>query len=101
MLARLCFRRGMPSDTLDDIELRTVQFQTPAIRTLNRSDFEGVEEVIVETDRGTVLVAIQGDRRKPAIVSYHDIGLNCEYHKSIWGPTYSNNCEKTHKNMQK
>lgn len=69
----------MPSDTLDDIELRTVQFQTPAIRTLNRSDFEGVEEVIVETDRGTILVAIQGDRRKPAIVTYHDIGLNCEY----------------------
>lgn len=70
-------RRGMPSDTLDDIELRTVQYQTPCIRTLSRPpDNDGVEEVIVETDRGTVLVAIQGDRRKPAILTYHDIGLN-------------------------
>lgn len=69
----------MPSDTLDDIELRSVQYQTPCIRTLNRPDNENVEEAIVETDRGTLLVAIQGDRRKPAILTYHDIGLNCEY----------------------
>ncbi|XP_065218601.1 protein NDRG3 isoform X2 [Planococcus citri] len=69
-------RRGMPADMLDDIELRTVQFQTPCTRSLNRADLEGVEEAIVETDRGTLLVAIQGDRRKPAILTYHDIGLN-------------------------
>lgn len=76
----MCCRRGMPSDTLDDIELRTVQYQTPCIRTLSRPpENDGVEEVIVETDRGTVLVAIQGDRRKPAILTYHDIGLNCKY----------------------
>ncbi len=79
----------MPSDTLDDIELRTVQYQTPTIRTLNRTDFEGVEEAIVETDRGTLLVAIQGDRRKPAILTYHDIGLNCEC--NIWF-IIDNNC---------
>lgn len=75
----ICCRRGMPADMLDDIELRTVQYQTPCIRSLNRADLEGVEEAIVETDRGTLLVAIQGDRRKPAILTYHDIGLNCEY----------------------
>lgn len=72
----------MPSESsLDDIELRTVNLQAPMICSLNRTAEIGgcVDEVIVETDRGTLLVAIQGDRRKPAILTYHDIGLNCEY----------------------
>ncbi|XP_071496782.1 protein NDRG3-like isoform X1 [Diadema antillarum] len=30
----------------------------------------------VETEWGNILVAIQGDRTKPAILTYHDIGLN-------------------------
>nr|CAD7572894.1 unnamed protein product [Timema californicum] len=32
----------------------------------------------VETARGSVLVAVQGNRNKPAILTYHDLGLNCE-----------------------
>ncbi|XP_030840584.1 protein NDRG3 isoform X1 [Strongylocentrotus purpuratus] len=30
----------------------------------------------VETEWGNILVAIQGDRTKPAILTYHDLGLN-------------------------
>ncbi|XP_050683925.1 protein NDRG4-like [Leptidea sinapis] len=33
-------------------------------------------EYYVNTDRGRVLVAVHGDRQKPAIVTYHDLGLN-------------------------
>ena len=36
-------------------------------------------EQYVETSRGSVCVAVQGDLRKPTIVTYHDLGLNCEY----------------------
>lgn len=76
----------MPSDTLDDIELRSVQYQTPSIRSLNRPENEAIEEVLVETDRGSLLVAIQGDRRKPAILTYHDIGLNCKRRRTPNSP---------------
>ena len=30
----------------------------------------------VHTDYGTILVAVQGDKKKPAIITMHDIGLN-------------------------
>ena len=33
----------------------------------------------IETPFGNVHVAVQGDRTKPAIVTYHDIGLNRKY----------------------
>ena len=33
----------------------------------------------VETSYGTVHVAMQGDKTKPAIFTYHDIGLNRMY----------------------
>uniref|UniRef100_A0A1B6F6K5 Protein NDRG3 n=1 Tax=Cuerna arida TaxID=1464854 RepID=A0A1B6F6K5_9HEMI len=65
----------MPSDSMDDIELRNIQLQFPAVRSLSRDD-PSVEEVRVDTDRGTVLVAVQGNRAKPAILTYHDLGLN-------------------------
>ncbi|XP_046671560.1 protein NDRG3 isoform X4 [Homalodisca vitripennis] len=65
----------MPSDSMDDIELRNIQLQFPAVRSLSRDD-PSVEEVRVDTDRGTVLVAVQGNRSKPAILTYHDLGLN-------------------------
>ena len=32
----------------------------------------------METALGTVKVMVQGDRSKPAIFTYHDIGLNSE-----------------------
>lgn len=68
----------MPSDSMDDIELKNIQLQFPALRYLTRDD-ASVQEERIETDKGTVLVAIQGNRAKPAILTYHDLGLNCEY----------------------
>ncbi|XP_043465361.1 protein NDRG3 isoform X3 [Leptopilina heterotoma] len=65
----------MPSDSMDDIELKNIQLQFPALRYLTRDD-ASVQEERIETDRGTVLVAIQGNRAKPAILTYHDLGLN-------------------------
>lgn len=67
----------MPSDSMDDVELKNIQLQFPSIRSLSRDDSSVMEEV-VETDRGNVLVAVQGSRNKPAILTYHDLGLNCK-----------------------
>ena len=36
----------------------------------------GVVEEFVQTAKGKILVARQGDPKKPAIITYHDIGLN-------------------------
>lgn len=67
----------MPSDSMDDIELKNIQLQFPSARSLSRDD-SATQEEIVETDRGNVVVAIQGSRTKPAIITYHDLGLNCK-----------------------
>lgn len=66
----------MPSDSMDDIELKNIKFQFPHTRSMSRQDSIAQEEV-VETERGNVVVAIQGNRSKPAILTYHDLGLNC------------------------
>lgn len=66
----------MPSDSMDDIELKNIQLQFPSARSLSRDDSSAQEE-IVETDRGNLVVAVQGSRNKPAILTYHDLGLNC------------------------
>lgn len=66
----------MPSDSMDDIELKNIQLQFPSARSLSRDDSTAHEET-VETDRGPIVVAVQGSRNKPAIVTYHDLGLNC------------------------
>lgn len=58
----------------DDVELRTVALASPLNRTMVK-DAAYTEET-VETPQGKVLVAWAGDRRKPAIVTYHDLGLN-------------------------
>jgi hypothetical protein len=71
----------MPSDSMDDIELKNIQLQFPTARTLSRDDSNTTEEQVM-TEKGSILVAIQGDRRKPAIVSFHDIGLNCKLNQS-------------------
>lgn len=68
-------RRTMPSEVGDDIELKAVQLQFPSARTLDKNDALYQEER-VETPRGTILVAVQGDRSKPAILTFHDLGLN-------------------------
>ncbi|XP_015834237.1 protein NDRG3 isoform X3 [Tribolium castaneum] len=65
----------MPSDSMDDIELKNIQLQFPSTRSLSRDDSSAQEEV-VETDRGNLVVAVQGSRNKPAILTYHDLGLN-------------------------
>uniref|UniRef100_G3MM97 Protein NDRG3 n=1 Tax=Amblyomma maculatum TaxID=34609 RepID=G3MM97_AMBMU len=67
--------RGMPTDTMDDIELKNVELQYPLMRSLSRSD-SYTQEDRIETDFGTMVVAVQGDRNKPAVFTYHDIGLN-------------------------
>lgn len=68
----------MPAE-LDDIELRSVQLQQSHSR---ESISNACDLRRVPTDKGDVLVAIQGDISKPAILTLHDLGLNCElfYH---------------------
>lgn len=63
----------MSSDNYDD-DLKSVQLHFPSDRRL-QSDGACVEER-VRTARGDLLVAVKGDRRKPAIITYHDLGLN-------------------------
>ncbi|KAG5890232.1 hypothetical protein JTB14_031159 [Gonioctena quinquepunctata] len=65
----------MPSDSMDDIELKNIQLQFPTARSLSRDD-SSIQEEVVETDRGNIVVAVQGSRNKPAILTYHDLGLN-------------------------
>ena len=36
------------------------------------------QEDDVETALGLIHVCVQGDRNKPAILTYHDIGMNSE-----------------------
>lgn len=65
---------------MDDIELRSVQLQF----TNSRGSLGGINDVRrVATDRGEILVAVQGDTTKPAILTYHDLGLNCKFNKYI------------------
>ncbi|XP_021702638.1 protein NDRG3 isoform X2 [Aedes aegypti] len=65
--------RTMPMDPMDDIELRSVQMQYPNQRgsIVGQCDLRRVP-----TDKGDILVAVQGDTTKPGIVTYHDLGLN-------------------------
>ncbi|EDW35874.1 GL16980 [Drosophila persimilis] len=63
----------MPVDPMDDIELRSVQLHFPNARG---SILEACDQRRVPTDKGDIHVAIQGDTSKPAIVTYHDLGLN-------------------------
>ncbi|XP_061718577.1 protein NDRG3 isoform X4 [Cydia pomonella] len=62
-----------PIDSMDDIELKNIQLQFPSARCFGEG---GCTEVRVRTDRGDILVAVQGDRNKAAIFTYHDLGLN-------------------------
>lgn len=67
----------MRSETLEEVELTGVRPSLPAVRTFTRGN-TGVEEVYVDTDNGPVCVAVQGDRSRPPILTYHDLGLNCK-----------------------
>ena len=70
----------MPAE-LDDIELRSVQLQQSHSRDSisNACDLRRVP-----TDKGDLLVAIQGDITKPAILTLHDLGLNCKRKVSFY-----------------
>lgn len=59
---------------MDDIELKSIQLQFP-----RRFSDGACQEVRVHTDRGDIMVAVRGERTKPAILTYHDMGLNCKY----------------------
>lgn len=79
----------MPIDPMDDIELRSVQLQF----TNGRGSLGGVCDLRrVETDKGEVLVAVQGDTTKPAILTYHDLGLNCKCAVRLCGCDANMNC---------
>ncbi|XP_023233367.1 protein NDRG3-like isoform X1 [Centruroides sculpturatus] len=60
---------------MDDIELKNIESRQPLMRSLSRSD-SYTQEDKVDTPFGTMTVAVQGERNRPAIVTYHDIGLN-------------------------
>lgn len=70
---------NMPVDPMDDIELRSVQLQFSNGRGSLGGNCD-LHRVI--TDKGEVLVAVQGDTSKPAILTYHDLGLNCMYFRT-------------------
>ncbi|XP_042905349.1 protein NDRG3 isoform X2 [Parasteatoda tepidariorum] len=61
---------------MDDIELRSIEPDQPLIRSLSRADSFIQQDDFVDTEYGSICVAVQGDRNKPAILTYHDIGLN-------------------------
>lgn len=60
---------------MDDIELKNIQLGMPSSRSMSRDEGRCSEER-VDTDRGALLVAVQGCRSKPPILTYHDLGLN-------------------------
>ncbi|XP_034839260.1 protein NDRG3-like isoform X2 [Maniola hyperantus] len=64
----------LPSENMDDIELKSIQLHFPNSLLLN--GVVACVETRVHTDRGEIVVAVQGDRSKPAILTYHDIGFN-------------------------
>ena len=76
----------MPAE-LDDIELRSVQLQ----QSHSRDSISGSCDMRrVPTDKGEMLVAVQGDTTKPAILTFHDLGLNCKLNIITFGLTFYN-----------
>lgn len=67
--------RNFPSEGLDEIELRNVQLTLANSKTLLDDGSAGTKEM-VETRHGPITIAIAGDRTKPVILTYHDLGLN-------------------------
>jgi pimeloyl-ACP methyl ester carboxylesterase len=67
-------RRWPEGEGDDECELRTLAIEEPVERTLAKETL--YTEEMVETSTGNVLVAYSGDRSKPVILTYHDLGLN-------------------------
>ncbi|KAL3860728.1 hypothetical protein ACJMK2_010813 [Sinanodonta woodiana] len=70
-------QRASSMEQITNIELSSIQVQEPKLRSFvpDASNII-IQEEDVETPYGNVHVAIQGDRSKIAIFTYHDIGLN-------------------------
>ncbi|KAG8183614.1 hypothetical protein JTE90_025165 [Oedothorax gibbosus] len=66
----------MNCNQMDDIELRNIEPDQPLIRSLSRAESFTQQDDTIDTEYGSVSVAVQGDRNKPAILTFHDIGLN-------------------------
>ena len=58
----------------DEVELQSVRLATPVNRALAKD--EAYTEEIVCTAKGNLTVAWKGDRTKPAMLTFHDLGLN-------------------------
>ncbi|XP_046370000.1 protein NDRG3-like isoform X2 [Haliotis rufescens] len=69
-------RRTM--EKLTDIELTSIDSTDPKPRSFANTDATAIliQEDDIETPYGNMHVAIQGDRSKMAILTFHDIGLN-------------------------
>ena len=72
------------SQSFDDVELQTVALKAPLNRKLAKEEngcldgrgFTGMTDELVQTSHGEFLVSWKGERSKPALVTFHDLGLN-------------------------
>ncbi|CAG0914115.1 unnamed protein product [Notodromas monacha] len=68
---------GMPKNgEMDEVELKNIEIQLPTARILSKEGWPGMEEMIIETSRGNVVVGVQGRGRRHTMLTYHDIGMN-------------------------
>ncbi|XP_052817458.1 protein NDRG3-like isoform X2 [Mya arenaria] len=65
-----------PMEKLTNIELTDIQCEEAKPRSFAVPSGISLQSDDVETSYGNIHVAIQGDRSKPAIFTFHDIGLN-------------------------
>ena len=72
------------SQSFDDVELQTVALKAPLNRKLAKEEngcldgrgFAGMTDELVQTSHGEFLVSWKGEQSKPALVTFHDLGLN-------------------------
>jgi len=69
--------------SFNDVELQSVSLKTPLTRSLGKQDngefscgFSGMTDELVQTSQGEFLVSWKGNRTNPALVTFHDLGLN-------------------------
>lgn len=65
-----------PMEKLTHIELTDIQCQDVKPRVFDTASSVIIQTDSIETSYGNIQVAMQGDRAKPAIFTFHDIGLN-------------------------
>ncbi|KRX81928.1 Protein NDRG1, partial [Trichinella sp. T6] len=62
--------------TMDDVELGKLELSPAALLITGVESHKDYEEVRVDTAFGKVSVYVVGDGKKPAIVTFHDLGLS-------------------------